>query len=316
MEQSFLAWLRGRASSLPQEAVGIGDDAAILHWGTESDSPEELVLATDQIVDGVDFLIEQTPLEKIGRKSVLINLSDMAAMAATPRSILVTLSLPRVNATQTAAGIFEGILAVAQEYQLSICGGDLTVYDGPAAVSVTIVGSVPKSRRWLRNGAMEGDAIVLTGAFGGSILGRHLEPQPRVAAALKLAEKFDIHAAIDVSDGLSLDLDRLCAASGVGAEFDPSLIPIHEDAAELASQDGQTPFEHAWSDGEDFELILAVSREQLDQVLALDIGVQLTTIGTFTSRTGLWAKQTDPDDKKAGNQLVRLSPRGFIHGRK
>jgi thiamine-monophosphate kinase len=322
MEQSFLAWLRGRAQGLPQEMLGIGDDAAILQWPPSNDSNASndggtnLVLATDQIVDQVDFLLDAQPLDKIGRKSVLINLSDMAAMAATPRSILVTLTLPRENATQIAAGIYEGILAVANEYQLSIAGGDITVYDGPAAISVTIVGSVPENRRWLRSGAEEGDAIVVTGALGGSILGRHLEPQPRVEAALKLASEFNIRAAIDVSDGLSLDLDRLCAASGVGAEFELSKIPLHEDALRLAQQDGQSAIDHAWGDGEDFELILAVSPSELTAVLSADVGVPLTQIGTFTGRTGLWARQADADGKKSTNQLVRMSPRGFIHGRR
>ena len=316
MEQSFLAWLRGRSQGLPQETLGIGDDAAILQWPTSNGGGTNLVLATDQIVDQVDFLLDAQPLDKIGRKSVLINLSDMAAMAATPRSILVTLTLPRENATQIAAGIYEGILAVANEYQLSIAGGDITVYDGPAAVSVTIVGSVPENRRWLRSGAEEGDAIVVTGALGGSILGRHLEPRPRVAAALKLASEFNIHAAIDVSDGLSLDLDRLCAASGVGAEFELSRIPLHEDALTLAQQDGQSAIDHAWGDGEDFELILAVSRSELAAVLSSDVGVPLTQIGTFTGRTGLWSRQADADGKKSTNQLVRMSPRGFIHGRR
>lgn len=316
MEQSFLAWLRGRAAGLPQEIVGIGDDAAILHWGAQEGTGEELVIATDQIVEGVDFLVESTPLEKIGRKAVLINLSDMAAMAAKPRSILVTLSLPREQSTQIAAGIFEGILAVAEDYRLSVCGGDITVYDGPVAVSVTIIGGVPGQRRWLRTGAREGDAIVVTGAFGGSILGRHLEPQPRVKTALTLAEKFDVRAAIDVSDGLSLDLDRLCAASGVGAQFLLSKIPIHDDARLLAEKDGQSPFDHAWSDGEDFELIMAVPIDQLQSLLTTDTGTPLTCIGSFTARTGLWAQQKNEPTGKTTNQLVRMSPRGFIHGRR
>jgi thiamine-monophosphate kinase len=316
MEQSFLAWLRGRATGLPQESVGIGDDAAILEFTAGSDGATSLVVATDQIVDSVDFLIESQPLRQIGRKSVLINLSDMAAMAAKPRSILVTLSLPRDGATQTAAGIYEGILEVASEYGLSIAGGDITVYDGPAAISVTILGTVPAGRRWLRSGAAEGDAIVVTGAFGGSILGRHLEPRPAVAAALAIADKYSVTAAIDVSDGLSLDLDRLCAASGVGAEFDLSAIPVHQDAVELSAQDGQSAIDHAWGDGEDFELILAVPASQVDRLLADDFGIPLTRIGTFTGRTGLWAHRTDDGAKSATNQLVRMSPRGFIHGRR
>ncbi len=275
----------------------------------ESGVNPSLVISTDQICDGVDFLKSEHELAQIGRKAVLINLSDMAAMAAKPIAIFVTLSLPRAEATQTAAAIYEGILEIAQQYSLAIPGGDITVYDGPLAISVTIIGSVPATRRWLRSGAQEGDAIVVTGAFGGSILGRHLSPQPRVALAEQLAAKFDIHAAIDVSDGLSLDLDRLCAASGVGAEFNLDKIPVHADAVSLAAQDGQSPIDHAWGDGEDFELILAVSAAEVGAVLGGDWGVPLTRIGTFTGRTGLWWKKSD-------GQMERMSPRGFIHGRR
>lgn len=328
MEQSFIAWLRGRCASLPQVEVGIGDDAAILQLPTAGES---LVVCTDQIVDGVDFLSSQHAAADIGRKSVLINLSDMAAMAATPITLLVNLSLPTSDATQLAAGVYEGILAVAQQYNLSISGGDITVYDGPLGIAVTVLGTVPQQRRWLRSGAKEGDAIVVTGAFGGSILGRHLTPTPRLQAALQIAEAFDVHAAIDVSDGLSLDLDRLCAASGVGAEFELSAIPLHEDAHRLAEQDGQTAVEHAWGDGEDFELILAIPPGEVDRLLAMNLDVPLTRLGTFTGRTGLWARKplaadsldetktaakAKPGKPKASSQLERLSPRGFIHGRR
>ncbi|WP_164102017.1 thiamine-phosphate kinase [Candidatus Laterigemmans baculatus] len=328
MEQSFLAWLKGRSSDLPRVAVGIGDDAAILHWPPGAWPPgawppgawppgaaregqregQQLVIATDQVADGVDFLLAEHPLPAIGRKAVLVNLSDMAAMAAEPIAILVTLSLPREGSTQIAAGIYDGILAVAKEYGLAIAGGDITIYDGPVAVSVTILGAVPSGGGWLRSGAREGDAIVVTGAVGGSILGRHLEPEPRVRQARRIAESVDVHAAIDISDGLSLDLDRLCAASGVGAEMDLEAIPIHADAVKLASRDSASPLEHAWGDGEDFELILAVAPQSVAALLKQDFGVPLTQIGTFTGRTGLWARR--------GGHLERMSPRGFIHGRR
>lgn len=309
MEQSFLAWLKGRSSGLPQVRVGIGDDAAVMDWTSpEGGAGDQLVVSTDQIADGLDFLLAEHSLEAIGRKAVLVNLSDMAAMAARPVAIFVTLSLPREASTQTAAGVYEGILAVAQEYELPIAGGDITVYDGPLAISVMIIGSVGHGQAWLRSGAQEGDAIVVTGAVGGSILGRHMEPAPRVREARRIARAVRVHAAIDISDGLSLDLDRLCAASGVGAEFDLEAIPVHDDAVRLGERDGVPPIDHAWGDGEDFELILAVAPDQLHLLENTDFGVPLTRIGTFTGRTGLWARR--------GGQLERMSPRGFIHGRR
>lgn len=321
MEQSFIAWLRGRTASLPQTTVGIGDDAAILtHPESSSQHPlSELVLCTDTIVDGVDFLSSEHALESIGRKSVLINLSDLAAMAAKPLTMLINLAVPQERSTQIAAQLYEGILEVAHQYELSLCGGDTTVYDGPISLSVTMVGTIPNGRRWLRGGAQIGDAIVVTGQFGGSILGRHLHPTPRVALAQSLANKFQINAAIDVSDGLSLDLDRMCAASGLGAELDRLRIPVHPDAHQLSSQDGQSAVDHAWGDGEDFELILAVPPDQLDALLAEDFGVPLTPIGTFTARTGLWERErieSSGDKVRYGSNLTRLSPRGFLHGRR
>ena len=302
MEQSFLAWLKGRQHGLPQVAVGIGDDAAVLDW------PQgQLVAANDGIVDGVDFLTDRHPLDAIGRKAIAINLSDMAAMGAVPVACLVNLCLPQQHATQTAAGIYEGILAIAAQFQLAIAGGDLTVYDGPLAIDVTILGRVAPGTAWLRSGAQVGDAIFVTGALGGSILGRHLAFQPRVTEAIRLRETVAVRAAIDVSDGLSLDLDRLCAASGVGAELNLATIPIAEDAYRLGDTDGGMPLQHALGDGEDFELIVAVPKEQVRAAEAADLGCPLTQIGWFTGRTGLWSRQA--------GQVQRLLPAGYVHGR-
>ncbi len=319
VEQSFLAWLKGRQNSLPQIQLGIGDDAAIVRC-----SPgHELVVANDGIVDGVDFLASTHSLREVGRKAIAINLSDLAAMRAEPTAILVQLSLPQQNSTQIAAEVYEGILDICRQYDVAIAGGDLTVYPGPLAIGVTILGQVPTGEAWQRCGAQPGDAIVVTGAFGGSLLGRHLQVQPRVREALRIASLANIRAAIDVSDGLSLDLDRLCAASGVGAELAVTQIPIHADAYRQATEEAQgdgketaaktnptvahrTPLQHALGDGEDFELVMAVAPEEVDRLLASDCGVSLTRIGTFTKRTGLWLQHT--------GKLERLAPSGYIHG--
>ncbi len=323
MEQSFLAYLRGRCRSLPQVAVGIGDDAAVIDPGSA-----QWVVCTDQIIDGVDFdagttdvspqsseiaspeiaspEIEKHALADVGYKSVAINLSDIAAMGGTPVSALVTLALPRRGATGIAAEVYEGILAAAAEYEIAIAGGDISTYDGPLSVSVTLLGTVPTGGAWLRSGASDGDAILLTGAVGGSILGRHLRPQPRVELARRLREMVDVHAAIDISDGLSLDLDRLCAASGVGAELDMDVIPIHDDATKLSKTSGRTPTEHAWSDGEDFELILTTSQSDADKICNHNLEVPLTQIGTIVGRTGLW--------QRLSGKVQRLSPQGYVHG--
>lgn len=299
MEQSFLAYLRGRCRRLPQVAIGIGDDAAIL----DPTPGTQQVACTDQIIDGVDFRFDQHSPADIGYKAMAINLSDIAAMGANPRAALVTLALPKKDATKIAGDVYEGILQAAEEFDVAIAGGDLSTYEGPLSISVTLLGDVPTGTAWLRSGGCEGDAILVTGPVGGSIRGRHLRPNPRIEIAKRLREIVIVTAAIDISDGLSLDLDRLCASSGVGAELDIDSIPVHEDAIALASETGRTPFEHAWSDGEDFELIVTMSQADADQAVAAESS--LTQIGNLTGRTGLWKRKT--------GKLERLSPQGFLH---
>lgn len=303
MEQSFLAWLRGRVRSLPGVAIGIGDDAAVI----DLPAGKQLIATTDTIIDGVDFLTSKHSLHDIGYKSMAVNLSDIAAMGAKPTAALVTLSLPSDDATRTAAGLYEGILECAMQFGVAIAGGDISVYEGPLSISVTMMGTVNTGEAWLRSGAKEGDAIVLTGAVGGSLLGRHLRPVPRIALVEQLCGITSVHAAMDISDGLSLDLDRMCAASGVGAELNVAAIPIHADALIRSnSEGGQAPLAHALGDGEDFELILAIDSAECDQLLNSHPELGLHRIGTFVGRTGLWSK--------TGSDIKRLSPSGFIHG--
>ncbi len=301
MEHSFLAYLRGRTRSLPRVAVGIGDDAAVL------DPVEgQQVACVDQIIDGVDFDSGQHALCDAGYKAMAVNLSDIAAMGATPTAALVTLALPTPDATKIAGEVYEGILEAAAEFGVAIAGGDLSTYDGPLAITITLLGALARDAAWLRSGACEGDAILLSGAVGGSLRGRHLRPQPRIKLAHEIRKVASVTAAIDISDGLSLDLDRLCAASGVGAELDTEKIPIHQDAIELSTTSGRTPFEHAWSDGEDFELILTMKQSDADRVLAAQFGVAISQIGNTVGRAGLW--------QRTGGKLKRLSPQGYIHG--
>ncbi|MCO8124825.1 thiamine-phosphate kinase [Stieleria sp. TO1_6] len=300
MEQSFLAYLRGRTRQLPQVAVGIGDDAAVI-----DPSGRSLIACTDQIIDGVDFKSADQDLVDIGYKAMAVNLSDIAAMGATADSALVTLALPKQDATKIAGEVYEGILQAAKQYDVAIAGGDISTYDGPLAISITLLGQVALGDPWLRSGALDGDVVLASGSFGGSIRGRHLRPTPRIALATAIRELATVHAAIDVSDGLSLDLDRMCASSGFGIELDVDAIPIHPDAIALAAKTGRKPFQHAWSDGEDFELLLAVSPDDAQRLLAADLPTPLTAIGTIVGRTGIWKKQE--------GKFQRLSPQGYEH---
>ncbi|HEV3138657.1 MAG TPA: thiamine-phosphate kinase [Pirellulales bacterium] len=305
MESDFIRWLRHRLPNNPQLAVGPGDDAAVLRWGQKADC----VLTVDLLTDGVDFELDQVDPARVGRKALAVNLSDLAAMAARPLAAVIALALPRRGGLRLAQALYEGLIPLAQRYQLAIAGGDTNSWEGPLVISVTLVGEVTQGGPLCRGGAQSGDRIVVTGQFGGSILGHHFDFEPRVDESLALAGQYPLHAGIDVSDGLALDLSRLAEESGCGAAVDLSKIPIAPAAGQLAAgrNDGSTPLDHALADGEDFELILAVPPEAADEMIAkqpLDCG--LTVIGQFVGEPGLW--QVD-----AAGVRRPLAPRGFEH---
>jgi thiamine-monophosphate kinase len=305
MESEFIRWLRSRLPDHPRLLVGPGDDAAVLRMA----GGERSVLTVDLLTDGVDFELAKVAPPQVGRKALAVNLSDLAAMAARPLAAVVALALPRDGGLRLAQQLYDGLLPLAEKYGLAIAGGDTNSWDGPLVVSVTLVGELTPAGPLVRSGAQPGDAIVVTGQFGGSILGHHLDFEPRVNEALTLAEHYPLHAGIDVSDGLSLDLSRVCEASGCGAAVELDKVPIAPAAATLAGRlaDVSTALEHALADGEDFELILAVPRDAADALIAEQpLECPLTCIGRFVHERGLW--QVD-----AQGTLRPLEPRGFEH---
>lgn len=303
MELSFIRWLRERTATHPQVPLGIGDDAALV-----SVSPGHAsVVTTDMLMDGVDFRLAEVSPRLVGRKALAVNLSDLAAMGARPVAAFVSLSLPRAGGERLARELYEGIAELAAEFDTAIAGGDTNSWDGPLVLSITAIGEVRPERAWRRSGARPGDRILVTGEFGGSILGKHLTFAPRLRAAAWLAEHAEIHAAIDVSDGLSLDLSRVLGESGCGAEVELARVPVSDAAHQLSNTSGKTPLEHALGDGEDFELILAVAPEQAARLLqAQPPGAPLTCIGRFIDQPGLWSLD-------AQGRRQALDARGYEH---
>ncbi|MBW3597719.1 MAG: thiamine-phosphate kinase [Planctomycetes bacterium] len=303
MESEFIAWLRRHLPPHPRLRLGIGDDAALVQL------TGECVATTDLLTDEVDFILAECDPRHVGRKSLAVNLSDLAAMAARPVAAVVSLALPRAGALELAVQLYEGMLPLAEQCDIAIAGGDTNTWSGPLAISVAALGE-PTGRGVLtRSGARPGDAILVTGAFGGSILGRHFDFQPRVAEAIGLHEKYELHAGTDVSDGLTLDLSHICEASGCGAEVELDAVPVHEDARRLAAdrRDGISPLDHALTDGEDFELILAASPDQAEAMLAdTSLPAPMTQIGRFTAPLGIFSIDA------AGNRKP-LSPKGYRH---
>lgn len=309
METEFLAWLHERIAPHRRLQLGIGDDAAVVDLlaGGEGAHPG-CVVTVDLLTDGVDFLLAETIPQRVGRKALAVNLSDLAAMAARPSAAVIAVALPRTGALDLAKQLYEGLLPLAERYDVAIAGGDTNTWDGPLVISVTLLGELTARGPLRRDGARPGDAIVVTGDFGGSLLGKHFDFEPRLAEALRLHERYELHAGMDVSDGLSLDLSRLCTASRCGAALDLDAVPISPAARELAASraDGKTPLEHALSDGEDFELLLAMSPDEARRVIAEQpLGVPVSIIGEFVEQPGLWQRE------KGG--LKPLAAQGYMH---
>ena len=198
--------------SLPtNESVvaGAGDDCAVLDLGV----PEKMVLfKTDAVVEGIHFTRETTP-ENIGRKALARCLSDIAAMAGTPTAALVTIGLPKDFDADFVAKIYDGLNALAEKYGVAVVGGETTTNPERILISISLLGTVPRGKMILRNGAKVGDAIFVTGELGGSLAEKHLSFEPRLAEARWLAEHFHLHALMDLSDGLGGDLRHILNAS-------------------------------------------------------------------------------------------------------
>jgi thiamine-monophosphate kinase len=264
-----------RADTQNKEIVfGIGDDCAILR----PRATEDLVFTSDFLLEGRHFTLGTHRPADIGHKALARGLSDLAAMGSKPVFCLVSLALPAKLGGLWLDRFYKGLLALAARYRLTLLGGDLAHFDTVVA-DVICCGRVPRRKAILRSGAKPGDGIYVTGSLGASAHGlathrgfswrRHLRPEPRIAAGLAL-QRLGVSAGMDLSDGLSLDLQRLCLESKVSAELDNDL-PIAPGAT----------LEEALHGGEDYELLFtAWSRARVPQKIG---SLPITRIGTITS---------------------------------
>ena len=300
-EFDLIAWVRDRSSIGPRVAFGIGDDCAGLRFAPGA----EVLVTTDMLMDGRHFRLGEATPQQVGHKVLAVNLSDIAAMAGTPIAAVVAVALPRNNAERIAHGLHAGMAPLAERFGVHLVGGDTNAWDGPLVVSITLLGEVEAGRAVRRSGARLGDAIFVSGPLGGSLLGRHLRPEPRVLEALALARSVKLHAMIDISDGLASDLGHILEESGgPGAILNVDDIPIHSDARIMADRDGRDPLDHALNDGEDFELCFTVSDTEAEKVAASFAWAR--RIGTIVEENGLMLR-----DSKGRVTTARAS--GFDH---
>ncbi len=260
LELAFVEWLESQQKSRPEVLLGIGDDMAMLKLNKSSG---RLLISSDMLLDDVHFETSRQNLSAIGRKAVACSLSDCAAMAVRPLAAVVSVAFPADWSLAQAQELFRGMFAIASDFDLAIVGGDTASWDNGLALDVSILATPYEGIEPIRrSGARLGDDLYVTGPLGGSLLGRHLTFTPRVREARILAETLGprLHAMMDISDGLSLDLWRMCQASDVGATIDGTLLAavVSEDALRAANGDLSAAMERALSDGEDFELLVAV----------------------------------------------------------
>jgi thiamine-monophosphate kinase len=309
-EFDYISWLRGRTPPSPKILVGPGDDCAVL---TPNKRP--LLVTTDMLMDGTDFIISEVGPRRAGRKAMAANLSDIAAMAGVPTAAVVSLALPRKvtgdrgQATDLeprffAEELYLGLRDVADAFDVAIVGGDTNSWAGPLVISVTVLGEATERGAVLRSGARVGDWIFVTGPLGGSILGHHLDFTPRVREALALNAAVDVHAMCDISDGLSADLNHILEESRCGAVLEMDAIPISAAAREISLKSNKTPLQHALGDGEDFELVFTVSPLDGEKLLREPPIAGLVKIGECVE-SGLWLQ--------VGNDRTKLKPTGWVH---
>lgn len=332
-EFDFINSLRQRVASLTTQSLvaGIGDDAAVIR-NTEG---RETVITADLLVEDIDFRRTTTPPYLLGHKALAVSLSDIAAMGARPLWSLVSVGVPDdVWQTDFVERLYDGLLELANRYGVRLIGGDTSRTTDNIVIDSIVTGECAAGMSVKRSGAKPGDHIFVTGSLGAAAAGlrliergahlaeqtlgddetqkldhillRQLRPEPRVGWGLVLGEERLATSMIDLSDGLSSDLNHLCEASGVGALIDSSLLPVDDRVQELCGRRALDPLQLALHGGEDFELLFTVAPENAARLPRKVDGVEIKRIGTIQSASeGVKISE--------GARTWELKPGGWMH---
>ncbi len=278
--------------------LAIGDDAAVL----EQEAGRQLVVTTDMLVEGVHFRRDWSDPYSVGWKSAAVNLSDIAAMGAEPTFAFISIAFPAEETVEFLDRLYDGFVDCLNRYGARLAGGDTNTSPDRLVLSVTQMGTVRTGQALTRGGARVGDALLVTGTLGDSAGGlallskhglaraekmslelvqAHRRPQPRIVAAREAARTGKVHAAMDLSDGLAGDLQKLCAASHVGARLETAGLPLSEALCQCAAVLGLNAVDLALDGGEDYELLLAVAPADVEAVRAA-----MTSTGMPVSQVG------------------------------
>lgn len=334
-EFDFINSLRQRveSASLKTDALvaGIGDDAAVFR----SSAGKETVITADLLVEDIDFRRTTTPPYLLGHKALAVSLSDIAAMGSRPLWSLVSIGVPaEVWETDFVDRLYDGLLDLANRYGVQVIGGDTSRTNERVVIDSIVSGECAAGHAVLRSGARPGDQIFVTGSLGAAAAGlrliergahlaeqnlgdedsqkldhvllRQLRPEPRVGWGIVLGGERLATAMIDLSDGLSSDLNRLCTASGAGALIDSTLLPIDHRVAELCGRRALDPLQLALHGGEDFELIFTIKPADVARLPLRVDGVEIKRIGEVTD-AGEGVRISE------GTRVWELKPGGWKH---
>ena len=320
-EFGLIARIAERVSPQPGVEIGIGDDAAVIR---PADGFLTLI-TTDMLVEGVHFDLSLCDPVTLGRKSLSVNLSDIAAMGGKPRFFLLSMAIPPSFPVAFLDAFTKGMLERADEFGVGLIGGDTCSSKDGLVLSITVFGEQRPERIIRRDGARPGDLIFVTGTLGDSALGlemlkqgescgfateRHLDPSPRVGEGLALATALLPTAMIDVSDGLAADLGHILASSGVGARLHVQEIPLSRFFRTKCTPLTDEALALALAGGEDYELLFTVPPSRADEVYPLiaGFGTEVTVIGEITADSGLSLLSEE------GREFT-LAKKGFNHFR-
>jgi thiamine-monophosphate kinase len=301
---------------------GIGDDCCVF----KDSEGAATVLTTDLLVETIHFLLDRIPPYLLGRKSMAVNLSDIAAMGADPREAVISIAVPGRVPVETLDAIYDGMKSMAKEFDVNLLGGDTTSAPEHLVINIAMVGEAPEEEILYRSGAKAGDRIFLTGRVGSSAAGldilltgrkfegaselveAHNNPSPHVKAGRAIAKTRLAHSLIDVSDGVASDLGHICEQSGLGAEIEKERIPV-ASAFTRYVESFALDFERlALHVGEDYVLLGTVPESSaggLERALH-EAGCEFFPIGAMVAGKGIRMKNPD-------GTLKEIKPAGFDH---
>jgi thiamine-monophosphate kinase len=256
------------------------------------------------LLDGTHFELSEAGYEQAGYKAMAASLSDCAAMATIPVCAVCAVALPAQTPSEALRELHKGIVAAGSMFDCYLVGGDITAWqgDGRFAINITMLSKPSSSLPVQRSGAKPGDIVCVTGTLGGAIKDKHLHFTPRVKEALRLTEIAAINSMMDISDGISTDLKRICDKSGVGATLEGRDVPLS-----MAAMESDDPLSAAMNDGEDFELLFTLSPKEYDKLIdEWDIPTPISNIGVIREETGVSMVMKD-------GLVVEVTPKGYDH---